>query len=545
MASISEIRARYPQYDDMSDEDLARALHGKYYSDMPYEDFTAKIGLGQGPTDAGAQPQGFQVAPYEKGVSGLGLAQNIGADAYNTAAGIGGGVYDAGYKLITDAGGAAQDVANFAGNTGALIGGAGMHGLKAILPDQAFQTIMEHERNPAETKQAMDLAGNVGGYLKDKYWDNLGKTLYEHPVQSAMDVASLAYGGQAALPKAMVGAKRALGTVAEVTNPLNAIAKPIQAARGAVLERSALKQMRDTAPSHDEVIALKNAKYTALDNAGIKFDANTYAQMMQSIAGKLRTFDKEFAPMTRGLAESRMMNFYGKSPSFRDVEDMLIISKRILREPSALQADKAAAHIVLEELNDFFEKAPVMSNGSIPADQIAEAAKEARDLARRHILAREAGEIERKSKWYLGGEESGKRNQMSSFGKRNEKSLTETENKAALKVVKREGLHGLLTTGGSRLVQAMLAGGLGVGAGTAGLGIIPALGVTAAVGGANLGARAASAAMTNRKLDQFRKTVLAGREAQQKALLGSKRLPIKTKGLLLGTEGAGLLTGRQ
>ncbi len=45
MASIQEIRNKYPQYNEMSDEDLARALHGKFYSDMDFGDFSEKIGL--------------------------------------------------------------------------------------------------------------------------------------------------------------------------------------------------------------------------------------------------------------------------------------------------------------------------------------------------------------------------------------------------------------------------------------------------------------------------------------------------------------------
>lgn len=43
--NIQEIRQQYPQYKDMSDGDLAQALHGKYYSDMPYEQFAAKVGV--------------------------------------------------------------------------------------------------------------------------------------------------------------------------------------------------------------------------------------------------------------------------------------------------------------------------------------------------------------------------------------------------------------------------------------------------------------------------------------------------------------------
>ncbi len=45
MASIQEIRSKYPQYDQLSDEELARALHGKFYSDMDFGDFSTRIGL--------------------------------------------------------------------------------------------------------------------------------------------------------------------------------------------------------------------------------------------------------------------------------------------------------------------------------------------------------------------------------------------------------------------------------------------------------------------------------------------------------------------
>jgi len=45
MATIAEIRAKYPQYADMPDAALADALHKKFYADMPRADFDAKIGL--------------------------------------------------------------------------------------------------------------------------------------------------------------------------------------------------------------------------------------------------------------------------------------------------------------------------------------------------------------------------------------------------------------------------------------------------------------------------------------------------------------------
>lgn len=45
MATIAEIRAKYPQYSDMSDAALADALHKKFYADMPRADFDARVGL--------------------------------------------------------------------------------------------------------------------------------------------------------------------------------------------------------------------------------------------------------------------------------------------------------------------------------------------------------------------------------------------------------------------------------------------------------------------------------------------------------------------
>lgn len=43
MASIQEIRQKYPQYADIEDGELVRALHRKFYSDMPYQDFLKRI----------------------------------------------------------------------------------------------------------------------------------------------------------------------------------------------------------------------------------------------------------------------------------------------------------------------------------------------------------------------------------------------------------------------------------------------------------------------------------------------------------------------
>jgi hypothetical protein len=49
MATIAEIRAQYPQYEDMSDQQLADALYAKHYSDMPRREFNRKVGIEAAP----------------------------------------------------------------------------------------------------------------------------------------------------------------------------------------------------------------------------------------------------------------------------------------------------------------------------------------------------------------------------------------------------------------------------------------------------------------------------------------------------------------
>jgi hypothetical protein len=41
---LSKFRTKYPCYNDLSDEELSRALHKKYYSDLTFEDFSNRIG---------------------------------------------------------------------------------------------------------------------------------------------------------------------------------------------------------------------------------------------------------------------------------------------------------------------------------------------------------------------------------------------------------------------------------------------------------------------------------------------------------------------
>ena len=45
MLNIQEVRSKYPQYKDLSDKELLDSLHGKFYPDMPIEEFYSKTGF--------------------------------------------------------------------------------------------------------------------------------------------------------------------------------------------------------------------------------------------------------------------------------------------------------------------------------------------------------------------------------------------------------------------------------------------------------------------------------------------------------------------
>lgn len=75
MATIADIRKQYPQYNDLTDEQLAQGFHQKFYSDIPYEQFKQQIGLTTQPTQPTEPPSrmeqmfglGSPIARFAKG----------------------------------------------------------------------------------------------------------------------------------------------------------------------------------------------------------------------------------------------------------------------------------------------------------------------------------------------------------------------------------------------------------------------------------------------------------------------------------------------
>lgn len=77
MPTIAEVRQKFPQYNDMSDAELASALHKKFYSDMPESEFATKIGLAQSAPSPPAKGSADRWSAADEAVAGATFGMSI------------------------------------------------------------------------------------------------------------------------------------------------------------------------------------------------------------------------------------------------------------------------------------------------------------------------------------------------------------------------------------------------------------------------------------------------------------------------------------
>lgn len=120
MTTIADIRAKYPQYSDVSDEQLVKGFYDKFYSDIPYEEFSAKLGL----TPQAKQPA-TAPTPAVPDVRTEGFATNEGGAAFGIPRQMGGrrAVVQPVTPLEAVAGGAFKGIINPALAVTQVVGG--------------------------------------------------------------------------------------------------------------------------------------------------------------------------------------------------------------------------------------------------------------------------------------------------------------------------------------------------------------------------------------------------------------------------------------
>lgn len=272
------------------------------------------------------------------------------------------------------------------------------------------------------------------------------------------------------------------------------------------------KQMLKDAPSRETVAADTKAAYDAVDKAGIVYDPNAYKGAAMKIKADLakKGWDTlqggQVAPLmnrVNGMLKARAVADWTK------VDGILKDAKTILRSP-ADETTKMHVGIIVNQLEDLVKNGKIITRkGGMTRPQINDTIDTARELARRNIMARDIEKMKNKSEWYLSGPESGLRNQFKSYGSK-ATGLSDAEEAAFKSVVNREGFMNVAHQAGSRIVQPILA--------AAGFGFGGPFGAIAAVVGSQ-SARKFMEVYTKSGVDKALKTVLAGRSAQEKAVV--------------------------
>lgn len=163
--NIQEVRAQYPQYSDLTNEQLARGMHAKFYADMPFEQFADKIGLKSTLFPRTAATGDVGPAPESDPLFSLKNIAEFGIKHAPEIGSIAGGIAGA----VTPLPGGALVGTRLGSAAGSLLGtiagtsiGTSVKQIAEGKPETATERLKEHGINVAE-QSAYDLLGSTIG----------------------------------------------------------------------------------------------------------------------------------------------------------------------------------------------------------------------------------------------------------------------------------------------------------------------------------------------------------------------------------------------
>ena len=297
-------------------------------------------------------------------------------------------------------------------------------------------------------------------------------------------------------------------------------------ASGVRASPSAAKSVLKAADTPETIPVKTKAAYDMLKTAGIKFDSYSYNTLAREADTLVKGYRTQ-APLTKDAVDY-LKSFGRNGIGFEDLEDVRKNVSRIIAEPSAMNADRDAARVLLEKIDDFYSSAPVItSSPGLSAGNVSSAVKNARELGRRNIILKDIEEMVRRGEYYKSGEESGLNNQFLNYLKKRSKFLTEAEREAFAAVGKGKGsLQNLVRIVGGFGIDPTRSGNLarmlpfmGAGAGYGGAyatGQDPTTGLLVGLGaaGAASGLKMAGKQMIRNNVKDAKRIVAAGKNAQ-------------------------------
>lgn len=357
---MSEVRKKFPQYDDLSDQKLADALHAKFYKDMPRDEFDRKIGLNKqskasGVIDAFTQGASFgfgdELTALEAGL----LGRTPDGKLFDYSQSFGQRYDDA---LAAERGQQEQ----FKENNPALSVGSEIAGGVASAGGLA--------------KQGISLVGRTAG-----------RPLLKRMAAGAGEGAAYgaAYGAgnadnESRLDGAAGGAMLGAGIGGAIPAVGSALRKGYQAA-------ASKAQTSKVAPTKDALKEQAGRLFKEVDDAGVRFNKGTRQYLMDGMIDDLSA--AKYRPnINKNVRDviKEFSSFVKKEPSLTELQDyrsFILKAQRNLGPEK--QADAEMLGLLVQNIDEFADKiSDSMVVGSSAARQSAQSKlKQARNLWKR------------------------------------------------------------------------------------------------------------------------------------------------------------------
>lgn len=471
MPSIAEIRQKYPQYQDMSDTDLAGALHQKFYSDMPAEEFNAKLGIEK------PEPASAPAAEPSHG-DGRGVLRRV----------------DDMVRGIADTAtfGFADEIA---AGLGAVTGMGSAGG--------NYDANLEAERERDSEGGLERLGGQVAG-------------VFTSPLATAKTVLGAA--GQGAVAGGVYGFGSGDGDVTERSKSAVAGGLVGGAAGGAVKKvanaignRLAAKAI----PSNAQLRKQAERAYNLAENAGVIFKPEGVRALASNIVSDLADFgfDPALQPGVAAVIR-RFQGLDGQNVTLKGLD----VLRRVAGNAASVKDNPSQATIarkIIDRIDDFTTNASEADVLMGNAKQGAAALKEARDLwgrlRRSEMVDTAAAKADlRASSTGSGGNADNAVRQNVRRLVENPRGMSSAERAAAERVVRGTKPQNALRLAGklapTGVVSGVLSGGAGYGlAGPAGL-ALPLVGA---------GAKALADRMTVKNVEKLSQIIRSGGKTAQ------------------------------
>lgn len=336
MPTIADIRQQYPQYNDMSDEQLAGALHQKFYSDMPVEQFQAKIGMTPNLDPAQIPPRNPPI-PLVTGIGG-------------TVGNILNGIPVVGPALLG------------AGERLAAVKHSVLEGTPYALALQDVQTKQdEFNRQNPNIARSGENAGAIGSLLVGggtgvgaKALGITGRNLLTRTLASGTSGAAI--GGADAYARGNDPV-----TAAEVGGAFGLASPAAGQIVGAGL-RTAMGRGSPVIPTIDDMQAIKNQAYATVDNLGARYSPGSYNMLVSSMQNAAKA--DHLNPMRHPKAASMLDDLSQApatwttpgSPTLTELDQL----RQIIRRDVVNTGDPAEAHfgdMMMDRIDNFIGSA--------------------------------------------------------------------------------------------------------------------------------------------------------------------------------------------